>query len=231
MDCLEYMRALPDESVDVGIFDPPYGVDHAGNRYFDDSLRYIKTHIDEWFAELYRVLKPGRHIYIYAPTLNLDIFIAAFKKQFVFKNLLVARAKTGCKQAIGAFKHDAQYVIFGSKGKPRLLKRVDIQRKSDVWMNDPRNTDPNPYSYLYSSFLDDRANAEVKNHPNAKNVMQIRKFILLSSNPGEVVLDPFAGGGAVARAAIAEGRNYYTCDLVDYGINEEATRRTKGKAA
>ncbi|GAB1431583.1 DNA methylase [Spirochaetota bacterium] len=220
MDCLDYLRSLPDCSVDLIVTDPPYGVSYAGNRFFDDSLAYIIAHIDEWLQEMQRVLKPGCHIYIYIPTLHIDLFITAMKKHFKFINLLAARAKTSYKQPLGSWKYDVQFIAHGSKGKAKRLNRVDIQKKCDAWLNDPRNKSPNPYSYHYSSFLDDRANAEVKNHPNAKNVEQIKKLILLSSNEGEVVLDTFAGGGSVAVAAKATGRHFYTCDLVDYGVEK-----------
>ena len=220
MDCLEYLQSLPDCSVDLIITDPPYGVEYEGNKHFDDSLKYILKHLDEWMSEMARVLKAGCHIYIYVPTLNLDVFISAMKRYFKFSHLLAARAKTSCKLPLGSWKYDVQYIAHGSKGKAKRLNKVDIQSKSKLWLNDSRNTSDNPFSYLYSSLLDDRATAEVKNHPNAKNVEQIKKLILLSSNEGDVVLDPFAGGGSVALAAKATGRHFYTCDLVDYGVEK-----------
>lgn len=220
MDCLKFLRSLPDCSVDLIITDPPYGVDFAGNKFFDDSYKYIIKHLDEWLQEMHRVLKPGCHIYLYIPTLHIDLFVSAMKKYFVFRNLLVARAKTSVLHKAGTYKHDVQFIAHGSKGKAKRLNKVDVQRKSEVWLKDHRNTDPNPYSYHYSSFLDDRANAEIKAHPNSKNVEQIKKLILLSSNEGDVVLDPFAGGGSTALAAKATGRHFYTCDLVDYGVED-----------
>jgi DNA modification methylase len=231
MDCLEFMRSLADACVDLIITDPPYGVGFAGNRYFDDSMKYILANLDLWLAEMYRVLKPGCHIYVYVPTLNIDIFVSAFKEHFVFRNLLAARAKTSVLQKAGTYKYDAQFIMHGSKGKPNLLNMVDVQPKSEAWLNDPRNTDPNPYSYHYSSILDDRANAEVKNHPTAKNIKQIEKFILLSSNEGDVVLDPFGGGLSTAHAAVNTGRNFLTCDLVDYGTLEDTDFTKRKKAA
>jgi len=221
MDCMAYMNLLPDNSVDCIVCDPPYGVDINGNKYFDDRLATVKANIDGWFSEMARVLKPHCHIYIYVPTIHMDIFISALKKYFNYNNCLPARAKTGTKVIKGHYKHDVQFIAYGSKGCPRELTKVNVQPKSKAWIDDKRNTDTNPFTYNYSSFLDTRANAEIKNHSNAKNVDQIEGFLLLSTNVGDVVLDPFAGGCSTARAARAIGRNYYTCDLVDYGALED----------
>ena len=217
MDCLEFLKLLADNSVDLIIIDPPFGVSFGGNKFFNDSYKYVESHIDDWFAELYRVLKPGCHIFIYTPTLNIDLFASTTKKYFKLVDVLTARAKSSTKQRAGTFRYDSQLILHATKGQGRLLNKVNIQKKSDYWLNDKRNTDPNPYTYHYSSILEDRANAEIRVHPNAKNIAQLEKLILLASDEGDVVLDIFAGQGSTAIAARNLNRNFLTCDLVDYG--------------
>lgn len=231
MDCLEYMRQLPDDSVDIVVTDPPYGVNFAGNKLFNDRLNYVEKNIDFWFFEMSRVLKPSCHIYVYAPTLNVDIFVGSLKKYFVFSDILIARSKTSVLHKACTYKHDAQLILHGSKGKGKLMNKVNVQRKSSAWLNDSRNNDPNPYTYHYSAFVDSRANAELKNHPTAKNIEQIKGFLLEASNEGDVVLDPFAGGMAMAKAAIETGRNFFTCDLIDWSQLDIGTYDRRRKAA
>jgi len=218
MDCIDFMRSLPAQSVNLVLTDPPYGVGYAGNRFFDDSIGYVAGNLDKWFGEMYRVLKDGAHIYVFVPTVNIDIFVGVVKKYFRLDTILPVRLKSSCMEQDGCYKRDAQFVIHASKGSPVAFNEVDIQPYSDAWRNDPRNTDPNPFTYHYSSFPLPRANAHRKNHPNAKNVELIKEWILLTTNECDVVLDPFCGGASTARAAIETGRNYYTCDLVDYGV-------------
>ncbi len=216
MDCLDYMRLLSDDCVDMVITDPPYGVDFAGSKFYNDSRKYVNEKLNVWINEMHRVAKAGSYLYMFAPTKEVDMFVAAVKSRFNFINLLTAPTKVNCMRSRCTYKYDSQLVIVASKGKAKKLNEVNIQEKSRAWLNDKRNQDDNPYSYHYSSILPTRANSEIKNHPNAKNVELIKQFILLATQAGDVVLDPFAGGKSTAKACKATNRNYYTCDLVDY---------------
>lgn len=61
-DCLESMRAMPDNSVDSIVTDPPYGLSFMGKRW-----DYDVPGVDVW-AECLRVLKPGGHLLAFAGT-------------------------------------------------------------------------------------------------------------------------------------------------------------------
>jgi len=65
IDCLEYMRELPDKSFDLAIVDPPYGIGrsgkpkststHGGHKGFDDKGWDSLPPSGEYFSELFRV--------------------------------------------------------------------------------------------------------------------------------------------------------------------------------
>ena len=61
-DCLDWLRALPDASVDSVITDPPYGLAFMGKRW-----DYDVPSVEVW-AECLRVLKPGGHLLAFAGT-------------------------------------------------------------------------------------------------------------------------------------------------------------------
>ena len=61
-DCLEVMRAMPSNSVDSIVTDPPYGLSFMGKRW-----DYDVPSVDVW-AECLRVLKPGGHLLAFAGT-------------------------------------------------------------------------------------------------------------------------------------------------------------------
>jgi len=61
-DCFEVMQGLPDNSVDLVLTDPPYGLAFMGKKWDYDVPR-----VDIW-AEALRVLKPGGHVLAFAGT-------------------------------------------------------------------------------------------------------------------------------------------------------------------
>lgn len=210
---IQKIKLLPDESVNLCIMDSPFGVSFKGNKYFDDSLLYLKNNLDDWMRESCRILEEGSHIYVYAPTLYLDVFINSFKKYFNFKNVLVFPTFTKNKYMADNFTYNAQFVLFGSKGKPKRLNEVDWIPTSETWYKDiKRNPSSKLYTYQYPNFIpfhkvNIKTNKYVKRiHPNQKNVEVLEYFIQLSTNPGEVVFDGFAGSGSTLIAAMNTGR-------------------------
>jgi adenine-specific DNA-methyltransferase len=64
-------------------------------------------------------------------------------------------------------------------------------------------------------------------HPAEKPLEMMRHIVTISSKPGAVVLDPFAGGGTTLAAAKLEGRQYIGCDL-DWAYVQRARKRIEG---
>lgn len=64
-------------------------------------------------------------------------------------------------------------------------------------------------------------------HPAEKPLEMMRHIVTISSKPGTVVLDPFAGGGTTLVAAKLEGRRYIGCDL-DWTYVQRARKRIEG---
>lgn len=62
------------------------------------------------------------------------------------------------------------------------------------------------------------ASKERLGYPNQKPLKLIRRAIVASSNPGDIVLDPFAGSGSTAAAALDVNRKFITCDVSDESI-------------
>lgn len=78
-DCLELLKSLQDNSVDLVVTDPPFGVNFQSHRrkekyehiQNDDNLEFLP----ELMVELNRVLKPDTHIYMFCAFKTIDIFI------------------------------------------------------------------------------------------------------------------------------------------------------------
>ena len=216
-DCLEVMKDISDNSIDLIVTDPPYGVGFS--KGFDDSIGYVETNIDNWFREMYRVLKEGSHAYIYVPTIGIELFISTAIKYFTLKNVISGRTYTSTTYLKNNFQYNNQIILFLHKGKGRNFNNYDFIKTSQSWLKDKRNKNPKPYTYSYPAFLPDLAFANTKGngrtdrHPAEKNIELIKFFIGISSDEGDVVLDMFMGGGSTGVAAVRNLRRFIGIEL------------------
>ncbi len=207
-DCREILRQVPDESVDLLLTDPPYGMRYlakAGSRPIvgDDDL--------SWFApvirECYRVLKPNTHAYLFCNEYGLATFRAEMAAAgFKVKRLLVwVKDQHTAGDLGGDYANRTEYLLFGHKGR-RLLKG---HRDANV---------------LFFKRAGHR-----RDHPTEKPEDMLRYLIQKSSAPGELVIDPFAGSGSTCRAAKDLGRRYLGVEI-DPAYVATARRRVANAA-
>lgn len=210
------LTKIPSESVDGAIFDPPYGVNYDDDHY-DDSENYVFSVFGIWLREIARILKNGSHCYIFVPTEWLDRWIIEVRKYLTYKQVIATQCYVNNRFKQGnVFCNDAQYIIFAHKGKGRNFNLVDWIPTSYEWLHDQRNTNKKPFTYLYPSYIyydlvraNIKANEQIKRrHPNEKNPYLIQKFIEMSTNENEIVLDAFFGSGTTGIAALKSKRKF-----------------------
>lgn len=220
-DCTELMKTLNEESVDLIVSDPPYGVGYK-NKIYDDSADTIEAKIPGWYKEWYRVLKKGSYLYLFVGVKNLDIWITEGKKAgFEFKNIIAARNfNNGHAAPKNNFGSQFQPILVFSKGKKsRKLNEVDFIPTSAGWFKDKRNKNPRPFTYSYPNWIKTewgyatakRAGKSI--HPNEKNIDLIKFLVETSSNEGDVVLDSFMGCGSTGVACVKTNRNFIGFEL------------------
>lgn len=199
MDALEGLKALPDDSVDLIVTDPPYPIDrdngsgrlfhgHAQEKeWFKEGYADWNAFIAECLEQMKRVLKKGGHLYFFVNETNLWPMKPVIDAQFTFKSLLVWHkgSKPGESYGMGYhFRKSCEYVFLYSKGK------------SERWITD------------HGTLLQFARNGYDVDHPTPKPVAMCRLFIEKSSDAEGVVLDPFIGSGTVAVAAQQAGRKF-----------------------
>ena len=230
-DCLEVMRGLEDNSIDLIVTDPPYGVGFS--KGFDDSKEHVENNINAWLSEMLRVLKDGSHCYIFIPVKEIDLWVSGVKEAgFEFMNLLATKTYTQNLYLNNNFSFNNQLVIYCSKGKAKRLNKVDFIPTSESWLKDKRNKNPKPYTYQYPAFLNyfsnekttSKRNNESGRHPCAKNVEFLEFLLQLSSDEGQVILDPFTGGGSTGVAAVNTYRDFIGVEK-DEGYFKKAKER------
>lgn len=225
-DCIAGMaRHLPDASVDLVITDPPFGIEfqakrgnynRKGNRVLEgynevkggDYLQFTRA----WLSEVKRVLKPDGSLYIFSGWNYLkDLLIALDELNLTLVNHLVWKYQFGLVTTRKYVTSHYHILFAGVDDKKRRFfpyARFDkdtqhpdggsahYKDKEDVW-NIPR----------------EYWTGDVKT-PTKLPAEIIRKILAYSSQPGDVVLDPFLGSGQVAVVSRLEGRQYVGFEIV-----------------
>ncbi|GGF88238.1 methyltransferase [Paenibacillus abyssi] len=193
---------IPDGSVDLVVTDPPYLMNYRSNRRVaNEKFRHIANDVDStdlivaYLAECHRVLKDDTAIYMFCSWHHIDFFKQEFERHFKLKNLIVWNKNVhGTGDLKGSYGPKHELVLFGHKGRSLL--------------RDKRLPDVIDCAKIPSLKL---------THPTEKPTELLRRFIRNSSDPGDVVLDGFAGTASTCVAAAEEGRDFIAFELeTDY---------------
>ena len=233
-ECVSLMRKeLKNNSIDLIVTDPPYGVGFKTDLY-DDSYEAVLANMPIWFNEWYRVLKEDCYLYLFVGVKTLHIWIEeGIKAGFTYKNIIATRSfNNGAMTPKNNFGFQFQPVLVFSKGKGKNFNDVDFVPTSEEWFNDKRNLDPKPFTYAYPNWIKSEwcfatAKRSTDNlHPNEKNVELIQFLIEISSNKEDVVLDNFLGCGSTALASVLSDRNFIGMEL-NKDLYDLAVKRIK----
>ena len=226
MDCCEFMKAIPDGTVQLICVDPPYNLELAGWDVYDNYIEWAAT----WLDEAYRVLSPNGSLVIFggiqfrdAKSGDLIDIIHHVRHNTKFKliNTIIWRYKNGMsahryfanrhEEIIWLVKTNDYYFDLDSVREPYSEKDLAAALK-DKRLN-PENTKKgkNPTNVWEINRLNGNSRERV-GHPTQKPVAIIERIVRSLSYPGAVVLDFFAGSGTVGRVCIQEGRHCLMCD-------------------
>jgi site-specific DNA-methyltransferase (adenine-specific) len=196
-DCLSLLPAVGDESAALVIADPPYGIGYHSNHYKGKNPHAPVA--NDWnfqpsvfFQECYRVLRDGGALYLFCrwdvQPLWLPILNGCGLK---VKNVIAwVKDNWSAGDLDGNFGNQYETIIFATKGRHQRRGR----RWSNVW-EFPRV----PHTKMV--------------HPTQKPVPLLERAVLASSDPGDLVLDPYAGSGSTGRACQNTGRHGWLCDV------------------
>jgi len=237
-DCLEELARLPDGSVDLVFADPPYnlqlerellrpnntvvdGVDDAWDKF--TSFAEYDQFSRRWLAECRRVLKPDGAIWVIGSYHNIFRLGAALQDLgFWIQNDVIWRKTNPMPNFRGKrFTNAHETLIWaGRDAKARVtfnyeaMKALndDIQMRSD-WLF--------PICSGPERLKDGEGR---KAHPTQKPEALLHRLLLASTNPGDLVLDPFFGTGTTGAVARRLGRRWLGIER-DPAYAEAATER------
>lgn len=220
-DNKDYLTSLETGSVDLIVTDPPYGINYKEWDSFENFAEFTMN----WLNECYRVLKPNGSLwFFFAPTMIKEILLAVDQTEFCNKleNWSVwARQKgRGSTKKLKSVREDVFHLVKNEKeytwnntkmlrevivpyvkdGKPRgwFIDQMDGMRKRWVGLG-------NVWNYS-SAFW--KSNSDPQMHTAQKPSLMLLKLILISSNEGETVLDPFMGSGSTGIASWLGNREF-----------------------
>jgi site-specific DNA-methyltransferase (adenine-specific) len=197
MDCFEGMEKIPNESIDLIVTDPPYGInyksDHRQNNENvfgifknDDNLLWYKNFYDECM----RILKNNSFFYACFRFDSLCEIIRLFGNEVKpFQVLIWDKLDYGMGD-LSFFSLSYEIILCYKKGNPKLRnynKRPDgifrIPKVQSFGSRENKKTG--------------KENQDFMMHPTQKPLELMKRLIQFSSNENDIVLDCFTGGGEV----------------------------------
>ena len=185
-DCLEYMATMPDNSVDLILTDPPYGISINANakRVGVAKHRSRKATVETWdnqapskeyFQEMFRV---SRHQIIFGANYFLEHLYSS-----------------PC------------YIVWDKRGH---MPKVQFADTEFAWASFTKM--PKKYTIINHGFIRDSKD-ERTGHPCQKPSELMEMILNDFAKEGQTIFDPFMGSGSVGVACARMGLGFIGCDL------------------
>ena len=227
-NCLEVLPYLPSSFVDLLIVDPPYNLDKDFNgkkfKRMTDEL-YIE-YTENWVEKIIPLLKPNASIYVCCDWQSSSAIETVLKRHFNVQNRITWQREKG-RGALSNWKNGMEDIWFATNSKNytfnvedvKIRRKVIAPYKVDGKPKDWEETTSGNFRNTYpSNFWDDISipywsMPENTAHPTQKPEKLLAKLILASSNPGDVVFDPFLGSGSTAVTAKKLNRHFVGIEM------------------
>ncbi len=216
-DCLELLKKIPSNSIDCVFADPPFNLKKKYNSHKDKLLEseYLQW-CEKWINECVRVLKNDGFIFLHNIPKWLVYYANFLNDKAMFRHWISWEAMTA---PMGKTLQPAHYgILFYSKGEVKSrFKEVRYPHKRDrkgILVKDygGKKGILHPFGPLCSDVWTDihriRHTKNRDNHPCQLPIHLLERIILMSSEEGDTILDPFLGTGTTAIAAKRLGRNF-----------------------
>ena len=225
LDCVKGMRSLPESCIDLVVTDPPFAIDFKSKRanYNRIAGRVLEGYTEvcaaeygaftlQWMGEAHRLLKDSGALFVFSGWNNLkDLLLAADKLGFITVNHLIWKYQFGvvCKRRFVTSHYHCLYLCkddrkrkffnnarYGPEAKTDTGRSKRYRDLEDVW--------DIPREYWHG---------DIKT-PTKLPAELIRKILAYTSEPGDIVLDPFAGSGQVLVVSRELQRRYIGYEIV-----------------
>ena len=234
-DCLEYLKTIPDKSVDLVLTDPPYFIGFDGGKGWDSYWKHDREYIMwcmEWSRECIRVLKDNRMFVVWG-TLKTETFllykIALNRTKDIYPQNEIIWSYNWGGRSKDNFARKHEYAWCYSTGKKFLFNGDDVRVERKVSKN--LRTGKEYTKGTIPTCVWEKNNHTTSEdycgwHPTTKNIEILERIIRAYSNENDLVLDCFMGSGSTAIACKKTNRDYIGCEL-DKDYISKARKRIK----
>ncbi|WP_252225492.1 DNA methyltransferase [Clostridium sp. ZBS2] len=238
-DCLEVMKSIPDESVDLVFADPPFNL----NKVYGDGINdYVSEQeyigwTEEWVLECLRILSPGGAIFIYnIPYWNT--YTANILNKYANFRHWIAISMKGLLPVAKKLQPEHYSLLYYIKGeRPKVFNKQRISMQTcrhcggEIRDYGGKKKGLNPNGLSLSDIFTDINPVRHKKYKNREaNELPVKllyRIISLASNEGNTIFDPFGGSGTTYVVAEYLKRNWIGCEL---GSIESIVERFNNKS-
>jgi site-specific DNA-methyltransferase (adenine-specific) len=240
-DCIKLMGELPESSVDLAFADPPFNIGYEYDHYNDRRAKsdYLGW-TESWLAAVQRLLKPSGSFYVaIGDEFAAEIKIRLDSLGFTLRNWIIWHYTFGVnctKKFNRSHAHIFYYIMDPKKYTfnaqavriPSARQTTYADRRAnprgklpdDTWVLRPQE-DPNLFPGDSDTWYVARVCGTFKertSHPCQMPEAVLERIIAVSSNPDDLVFDPFAGSGTTLAVAKRLGRKFLGIELSEkYG--------------
>ncbi len=214
------MRTLPAGCIDLIITDPPFNI---GKKYdsYNDNLKFAEylNWCYTWLDECIRLLAPQGSLYLFNYPENNAYLKVFLDKIMKFRRWLTWHYHTNTGHSKRNYTRTQHAILFYTKTDEYVFNKEDIAQPYKN-PNDKRiqkqmalgRRGTGPYDVFIFNMVKNVSKEKTK-HVAQLPLALVETFVKASSNPGQLVFDPFMGSGTTAVAAKKNGRKYIGCEI------------------
>jgi site-specific DNA-methyltransferase (adenine-specific) len=239
-DCLELIKDCKDESVDIVFADPPFNLN---KKYLNcnDNLKYDEYLLwcERWIKEVVRVTKKTGSIFIHNIPKWLIHYSYFLNKSCIFKHWIAWNALSRpMGKSLQPNHYGILYYAKSNNTKFYEIRHPHLRCKNKLIKDyGGKKDDLNYFGPLVSDVWTDiyrvKHNKYRSKHPCQLPIHLLERIVLMSTDEGDVVLDPFMGTGTTALACKRLGRNFIGFEIskeyVDDSLNKLDQENTQSK--
>ena len=206
---LEKLNEINDESIDLILTDIPYNISKKnGLGGYDKKNNRNRTGIDfgEWdygfdvqtLTVLQKKLKKNGSIVVFSAFEQLGELIGTFDKCILKDKLVWQKTNPFVRNRDRRYISNIEFCSWFVKG--------------DGWTFNRQN---DPYESSVFTYPSESGGGQVRYHPTQKNLKMMERLLKIHSNEGDIVLDPFMGGGTTGVACKLNNREFIGIEIDD----------------
>lgn len=221
IDCLDFLSSIRDEVVDTVFADPPFNLkkEYGKNSNDDRSEEEYLDWCRSWIREAARIIKPGGAFFLYnIPKWNVHLGNYIHDEGFMFRHWIAINIKLSLP--IQGRLYPSHYsLLYYTKGKPRVYRKVRTPIETcrhcggDIKDYGGHKKAMNPKGVNLTDVWNDippvrhRKYKSDNRKANALSSKILDRIVEISTEPRDLVVDPFGGSGTTF--AVCEVKNRY----------------------